>query len=283
VGRSHECDFPEGVETLPALTRARIDSALPSHRIDEEVRSLTHSRLPIYMLDEARLAALAPDVVVTQAACEVCAIAYDQVVASLRRTAFRARLVSLQPSRLAHVLDDVETVAEACGIGAHGRAVAASLQERLDRVAASSPAVRPRVAVVEWLAPPMLAGHWVPDAILAAGGVAVGPAAGAPSPYTSWGEVRSLAPDAVVVAPCGFDLERTVQEAAPVAETLRGLAPRVLLMDGNAYLNRPGPRIVEAVERLAAWLRGQREGRDSDSEIDRLRELTVPSFFDDQL
>ena len=258
VGRSHECDFPEDVKALPALTRARVDPSLPSARLDEEVRRIVAARLPIYMLDEKLLAALAPDVVVTQAACEVCAVAYDQVVDSVRRTAVRARVVSLQPSRLAGVLEDVETVAEACGIGGHGRAVAASLQARLDRVAASSlPTVRPRVAVVEWLSPPMLAGHWVPDAIQAVGGVAVGPAAGAPSPYATWDEIRFLAADAVMVAPCGFDLRRTVLEAAPVAETLRGLAPRVLLMDGNAYLNRPGPQIVEAIETIAAWLRGE--------------------------
>lgn len=257
VGRSHECDFPEDVAALPALTRARVDGSLPSAALDREVRRIMAARLPIYMLDEARLAALAPDVVVTQAACEVCAIAYDQVVASLRRTAPGARVVSLQPSRLADVLHDVETVADACGIGPHGRVVAGSLRDRLDRSTAAAPAVQPRVAVVEWLAPPMLAAHWVPDAIRAAGGTAVGPEAGAPSPYATWEEIRSLAPDAVVVAPCGFDLARTVAEAAPVAETLRGLAPRVLLLDGNAYLNRPGPRIVEAVETIAAWLRGK--------------------------
>jgi iron complex transport system substrate-binding protein len=257
VGRSHECDFPEDVKALPALTRARIDPTLPSARLDEQVRRIMAARLPIYMLDHARLAALAPDVVVTQAACAVCAVAYDQVVASLHRTAPRARVVSLQPSRLADVLHDVEIVAEACGVGAHGRMVAGSLRDRLDRASGPPPAALPRVAVVEWLAPPMLAAHWVPDAISAAGGVAVGPEAGAPSPYATWEEIRSLAPDAVVVAPCGFDLARTVLEAAPVAETLRGLAPRVLLLDGNAYLNRPGPRIVDAVETIAAWLRGE--------------------------
>jgi iron complex transport system substrate-binding protein len=258
VGRSHECDFPEDVAALSVLTRARVDPSLPSARLDEEVRRVVTASLPIYMLDEARLAALAPDVVVTQAACEVCAIAHDQVVASLRRTALHARVVSLQPSRLDHVLEDVQTVAAACDVGARGAAVAASLRERLERAAASSrPGVRPRVAVVEWLAPPMLAGHWVPDAIEAAGGVAVGPLAGASSPYATWDEIRSLAPDAVVVAPCGFDLARTVAEAAPLAQTLRGLAPRVLLMDGNAYLNRPGPRIVDAIETIAGWLRGE--------------------------
>src|SRR5688572_11486676 len=114
VGRSHECDFPEDVKALPPLTRARVDPSLPSARLDEEVRRIMGARLPIYMLDEARLAALAPDVVVTQAACEVCAIAYEQVVASLRRTAFRARVVSLQPSRLADVLEDIQAVADAC-------------------------------------------------------------------------------------------------------------------------------------------------------------------------
>ena len=258
VGRSHACDFPEDVTALPVLTRARVDPSLPSARLDAEVRRVLAASLPIYMLDDARLAALAPDVVVTQAACEVCAIAHDQVVASLRRTAFRARVVSLQPSRLPHIIEDVQTVAETCDMGARGAAVVAALADRLDRVAASSrPGARPRVAVVEWLAPPMLAGHWVPDAIEAAGGVAVGPAAGAPSPYATWDEIRSLAADAIVVAPCGFDLARTVAEAARVAEALRGLAPRVLLMDGNAYLNRPGPRIVEAVETIAAWLRGE--------------------------
>lgn len=258
VGRSHECDFPDDVAALPVLTRARVDASLPSARLDEEVRRVLAARLPIYRLDEARLAALAPDVVVTQAACEVCAVAHDQVVASLRRTALHARVLSLQPSRLGHVLEDVLAVADACGAGPHGRALVKSLRERLDRVGAlANRDRRPRVAVVEWLAPPMLAGHWVPDAIEAAGGLPLGPAPGVPSPYATWDEIRALGADAVVVAPCGFDLARTVREAAPIAETLAGLAPRVLLMDGNAYLNRPGPRLVEAVETIAAWLRGE--------------------------
>jgi iron complex transport system substrate-binding protein len=245
--------------------------------LDEEVRRIMAAHLPIYMLDEVRLAALAPDVVVTQAACEVCAIAHDQVVASLRLTAPGARVVSLQPSRLADILRDVETVAHACGVGAHGRTVAASLRARLDRVAAAGTAFRPRVAVVEWLAPPMLAGHWVPDAIEAAGGMAVGPAAGTPSPCATWEEIGSLALDALVVAPCGFDLPRTVREAVPVADALRGLAPRVLLMDGNAYLNRPGPRIVDAVETIAGWLRGEPVPEDRAAPLARAVTSAAPS------
>jgi iron complex transport system substrate-binding protein len=256
VGRSHECDFPAGVEALPALTRARVDSSLSSAELDAQVRRIVADRLPIYVLDDDRLGALAPEVVVTQEACEVCAISYDQVVESLQRTAPRARVVSLQPARLAEVLGDVRAVAAACGVPERGAAVVDALAGRLRRLAEGSPAPRPRVAVIEWLAPPMLAGHWVPETIEAAGGVPLGPGPGEMSPYATWDGIRALAPDAVVVAPCGFDLPRTIAEAAPLAAELRALAPRVLLMDGNAYLNRPGPRLVDAAETIAAWLRG---------------------------
>jgi iron complex transport system substrate-binding protein len=263
VGRSHECDFPAGVESLPALTRARVDSSLPSGRLDDEVRRVYAEATPLYVLDEERLAALAPDVIVTQAACDVCAVSYEQVAEVTRRAVPAARVVCLLPSRLDDVLEDVAKVAAACDVRDRGEALAADLRRRLDSAAgaAAEPArKRPRVAVVEWLEPPMLAGHWVPDVVAAAGGLFVGPAPGAMSPYATWDEVRALEPDAVVVAPCGFDLERTRREAAPFADTLRSLAPRVLLMDGNAYLNRPGPRLVEAAEILAAWLAGRGGG-----------------------
>jgi iron complex transport system substrate-binding protein len=253
AGRSHECDFPEDVLALPALTTARIDSSLESSRIDEEVRRLMRAGLAFYALDEARLASLAPDVVVTQAACEVCAISYGQVAASLRGSAPGARIVSLQPTRLVDVLADIRAVAAACGAAGRGEALVAGLERRLAAVS-RSPGPRPRVAVIEWLGPPMLAGHWVPDAIQAAGGMPVGPRPGAPSAYATWDEVRALGADAAVVAPCGFDLARTVREAAPVADELGSLASRVLLLDGNAYLNRPGPRLVEAIETIADWL-----------------------------
>ena len=255
VARSHECDFPAGVEALPALTRARLDSSRPSAEIDEQVRRIIDSRLPIYALDEAMLAALAPDVVVTQEACAVCAVSHEQVEGALRRTSAGARVVSLSPTRLDHIIEDVRRVAAACGVPERGETAAADLRRRLKHAAART-SEKPRVAVIEWLAPVMLAGHWVPDAIEAAGGIAVGPEPGEPSPYSTWNEVRALAPDAVIVAPCGFDLERTLRECAPFADRLRALAPRVLLLDGNAYLNRPGPRIAEAVETIAGWLRG---------------------------
>ncbi len=254
VGRSHACDFPEDVACLPALTRSRVDASLPSSRLDGEVRRVHSAGEPLYLLDEAGLAALAPDVVVTQASCDVCAVSYEQVAAVTRRAAPQAQVVRLLPARLDDVLEDVRRVAAACGVAATGDALADALRLRLEAMRPEKARARPRVAVVEWLDPPMLAGHWVPEAVEAAGGHPVGPAPGQPSPYATWDDVRRLRPDAVVAAPCGFDLARARGEAAPLAATLWTLAPRVLLMDGNAYLNRPGPRLVDAVETLAAWL-----------------------------
>jgi iron complex transport system substrate-binding protein len=262
VGRSHECDFPADVAELPALTRSRVDSSLPGGQLDAEVRRIVAERRPIYELDERLLSHLAPDVVVTQEACEVCAISFAQVASSLERTRSPARLVSLGPSRLGHVFGDIAAVAAACGVQERGAALIGALENRLARIQAPDSRRRPRVAVVEWLDPPMLAGHWVPETLEAAGGAPVGPAAGTTSPYATWDEIRALRPDAALVAPCGFDLPRVLVEARSLGGILGGLAPRVLLLDGNAYLNRPGPRLVEAAETIGGWLRGERVARD---------------------
>jgi iron complex transport system substrate-binding protein len=257
VGRSHCCDFPADVAALPALTRARVDARQGSAALDADVRRVHDESLPLYDLDERALAALAPDLVVTQEACEVCAVSYEQVARTVWRAGVSAEIVSLQPARLGDVIGDVRRLAEACGVPARGRRLAASLSDRFARLAVRPAARRPRVALVEWLEPLMLAGHWVPEALEAAGGEYAGPPPGAPSRYASWDELRALAPEVLVVAPCGFDLERTRAEAAPHEGALRAIAPRVLLMDGNAYWNRPGPRLADAAERLASWLRAE--------------------------
>ena len=257
VGRSHECDFPVWVEKLPTLTRARVDSSLSSVEIDEQVQRVLSAGGPLYEVKESALAALDPDVVVTQEACEVCAVSFEQVSGCVERAGLNSRVVSLGPERLEDVLTDVGTVAEACGVTPAGRELKASLEARLAALEAGWIAPKPRVGVVEWLDPPMLAGHWVPDVVEAAGGHSLGPAPGAVSPYLSWEELGSLAPDILVVSPCGFGLSRVEVEAAPCLSMLQRLAPRVLLLDGNAYLNRPGPRLVDAAELLAPYFSGQ--------------------------
>jgi iron complex transport system substrate-binding protein len=256
VGRSHECDYPSGVETLPALTRARIDTAASSGAIDAQVRDLVAAGGPLYDVDEERLAALRPAVVVTQEACEVCAVSFDQVAACLVRAGGAATIVSLGAQRLDDVLSDVGRVARACGVESEGERVEAALRARLRRAApAADGRPRLRVAVIEWLDPPMLAGHWVPDVVEAAGGEAVGAPAGEPSSYATWDEIAALRADIAVVALCGFDLERAEREAERCSESLREIAPRLLVLDGNAYLTRPGPRLVDAVEIFAAFIR----------------------------
>ena len=217
------------------------------------------------MLDEARLAALAPDVVVTQEACEVCAISYEQVAAS------RAAHGAARAGRVARSRRASATSSPTCArwprpaaCPERGATLVAQLEGAAARTGHGAPVAAPRVAVVEWLAPPMLAGHWVPDADRGRGRRSrSGRGRASRRPTRPGTRSRALEPDAVVVAPCGFDLARTVREARP-SPPLHGLAPRVLLLDGNAYLNRPGPRLVEAAETIAAWLAGagrRRPGR----------------------
>jgi iron complex transport system substrate-binding protein len=257
VGRSHGCDFPEDVADLPVLTRARVDSRLPSAALDAQVRETLAHGLPLYELDEARLQLLAPDVVVTQAACEVCAISYEQVVRVSQRAAPHARVVSLQPARLRDVLEDVHTVSVACQVPERGARLVRELERRLTALRTLSPSTpAPRTAVLEWISPPMLAAHWVPDVLEAAGAQPVGPGAGSLSPYLTWEEIEALDLDALVIAPCGFGLARACQEADLDGPRISTLARCVLFMDGNAYWNRPGPRLVEAAEKLAMLLRG---------------------------
>jgi iron complex transport system substrate-binding protein len=247
VGRSHECDFPPGVDALPALTRARVDGTAASADIDREVREMLAAGGPLYDVDERLLAELRPDVVVTQEACEVCAVSYEQVAACMGRIAVASTIVSLGPSRLEDVIADLRRVARTCGVDEAGARVEAELRDRLRRAAAGTTAsgprdrterARPRVAVVEWLDPPMLAGHWVPDVIEAAGGVAVGVPAGEPSRYATWEEIESLRPDFVVVAPCGFDRARGEREGGAMGRsTARG---------GAAIVRRRRQRVPHA-------------------------------------
>jgi iron complex transport system substrate-binding protein len=259
VGISHECDYPEAIRDRPALTSSRIDPRGSSRDIDAAVRGVVRDALSIYAVDEARLGALAPDIIVTQDLCEVCAVSLEDVRAAVARLAHRDRvqIVSLRPTRLAHVFDDVERVADGIGRRAEGASVRAALEGRVRAVAARAAAApsRPRVVSIEWLEPLMLGGTWMPELIELAGGTAVGADAGRPAPTVGPGELRALRPDVVVVKPCGFSLERTLEERDVIERLILasvGDAARVYVTDGNAFFNRPGPRLVESLEIMAA-------------------------------
>lgn len=259
VGTSHECDYPPQVQSLPRLTRARIDLGGDSLAIDNAVRHVMRNALSIYAVDESRLAALRPDVIITQDLCEVCAVSLDDVRSAVARIAQReeVKLVSLSPTRLDDVLGDVERVAEALGLGERGAAVRTSLQARLDALTARSAAIghRPRVASIEWIEPIMLGGTWMPELISRAGGEPVGVEDGAPAPTLSPTELAALEPDVVVLKPCGFTIERTLEERERIATHIVSALPpttAIYVADGNAFFNRPGPRLVESAEILAA-------------------------------
>lgn len=259
VGVSHECDFPQFVRDLPVLTSARIEPFGSSQAIDRAVRAVIRDALSIYSVDERKLAELRPDLIVTQDLCEVCAVSLSDVQSAVSRLAQRdaVNIVSLTPTLLEHVFSDIETVAGAVGREAQGASVRAELEARVRAIALRAQAApnRPRVVSIEWLAPIMLGGTWMPELIELAGGSAVGVRAGAAAPTISSAELAALAPDVVLVKPCGFDIERTLRERELIVQTIvaaLGRETRVVVSDGNAFFNRPGPRLLESLEILAA-------------------------------
>jgi len=259
VGISHECDFPADLRGIPVLTSSRLSTQVSSGAIDAAVRALVHDALSIYTVDQQRLAELSPDLILTQDLCRVCAVSLSDVQAAVARLAQRSRvqIVSLQPTRLGHVLDDIETVAQALGKPERGVELRAALEGRMASIAerAGRARSRPRVASVEWLEPLMLGGTWMPELIELAGGEALLARAGEPAPTLSPSEFAALRADVVLIKPCGFDVERTLSERAVIdSSLLSGLMPsaRAYVTDGNAFFNRPGPRLVESLEILAA-------------------------------
>jgi len=261
VGVSHECDFPAGVETLPHVTRTRIAHDATSREIDAQVRRELAAAQALYSLDLDVLPALAPQLLVTQSLCEVCAVDAREVDAALCRLPGAPRLFNLQPERLGDILDCIRALADAAGVPRAGRTLVEALAARVAAVRTRSarlPAdARPRVAFVEWLDPWFDAGHWNPELVEAAGGVPVCGNVGAPSATLAWDALRALDPDVLFIACCGYGVERALADLStarrlPGWGALRAVRDgRVYVTDGNAYFNRPGPRIVDSLEILA--------------------------------
>lgn len=260
VGRSHECDFPPGVERLPVCTAARLDSSLSSREIDQQVKAILEQGISVYEVHSDLLRSLHPDVILTQAQCEVCAVSLKDVEAALCDwLGQQARIVSCSPMRLDDIWDDIRAVAEACNVAEAGEQMIGDLKRRMREISdqASLLQCRPRVACIEWLDPLMSAGNWVPELVELAGGVNLFGTAGEHSPWFSWDDLLKSDPDMVVILPCGFSLARARAEMSVLAEhpnwkELRAVRQgHVYLTDGNQYFNRPGPRLVESLEIMA--------------------------------
>lgn len=256
VGVTHECDYPPAAAELPRLTGTVLPPGLGAGEIDAAVKEVVGEGRALYSLDEERLSKLAPDLIVTQAVCAVCAVSYDDVVAVADRLPSRPRVVQQDPGRLGEVLDDIVRLAEAAGVAERAGSVRAELEQRLDAVRDAVVAEpRPRVLALEWLDPPFLGGHWIPEMIEIAGGEDVAGRAGEKSPQVGWRELGGLGPDVVVSMPCGWYLEESRAQALRHAERLGAFgAARVFAVDGASTFSRPGPRLVDGVELLGHLL-----------------------------
>jgi iron complex transport system substrate-binding protein len=262
VGVSHECDHPAAVRGLPAVTAPKLDVAGSSAEIDRSLRVLVESGLGVYRVDAALLAALAPDLILTQDQCEVCAVSYRDVLRATRDVAGgHVEILSLRPRRLADVWDDVERVAAAAGVLERGHAAAERLRDRVTALAERTrPLPRPRLACLEWLDPLMAAGNWVPDLAAAAGAAYDLATPGEHSAWLAWEGLEASRAEVLCALPCGFSLARTHRELAGLLREPRWhvlpavRADRVFALDGSAYFNRPGPRLAESAEILAAVL-----------------------------
>jgi iron complex transport system substrate-binding protein len=253
---THECDYPADARNLPKVTRDVIGPGLAPDEIDRAVKALTEEGRSIYELDEAGLRRLQPDLIVTQALCSVCAVSVDDVRAIASRMEPAPKIVSLDPHTLGEVLGDVRTLAQATDAKDAGVSLIEDAAARIDRVRLAVRGAAPlRVAFLEWLDPVFVGGHWVPQLIEYAGGADLLGMVGEPSEERSWEEVAAARPEVVVVAPCGYDVERAYEEAAAYEDELTRLgASRIVVADAAAWFSRPGPRLVDGLEWLAAAL-----------------------------
>ncbi len=276
VGRSHECDYPPEVLRLPLVSNVQIDVNTSSAQIDAQIKQLAHKQetqqdmalkaLSIYAIDVEKLQELRPDVIFTQTQCEVCAVSERDVTEAVKQlTGLEPRVVSLAPYRLQDVWEDLYRVGKALGRAEQAEHLIHGYKKRLEQVQSSTAKLvervsrgrKPRVAVLEWLDPLMAAGNWTPELVAYANGESLFGEIGTHSPWLTWEELQAADPDVIILSPCGFTLERTLQDIPllqehPEWKSLRAVQQgRVYAIDGNYYLNRSGPRLVESTELLS--------------------------------
>ncbi len=259
VGVTHECDFPPFVRALPKVTTTLIPHDASSGEIDQLVRDRLKSQRALYTLDMVVLEQLRPDLIVTQALCDVCAVAEAEVTAAACTLPGSPRVVNLEPMSLSDVFSTLQTVGDMAGVPDKARQIVRELQARTDAVVGRSLAIRrrPRVILLEWIDPPFSCGHWSPELVRMAGGDEQLGRPGVASRTVRWDEVTAAQPEVLVIACCGFDVSRTLIDVEILlrypgwSELPAVRTEQVFVVDGNAYFSRPGPRLVESLELLA--------------------------------
>jgi iron complex transport system substrate-binding protein len=262
VGISHECDYPPEALGLPRVSRPRFPvEGLTSGEIDRALRDAMTRHGGAYEVDRVALRALEPDLILAQSVCEVCAVPTSLAQEAARAMDDRVRVLSLDAHSIEDILGAIQDVGEAAAAGERAAATVSALRRRLDMVRhAMAGLERPRVLALEWLDPPFVPGHWTPEMVAIAGGECLAARAGRPSRQVSWDDLAGLNPDVLIIMPCGFGLDGARADADQHAERLTAVASRAIatgrafVVDGSAYFNRSGPRVLDGVEILAALL-----------------------------
>ena len=260
VGRSHECDYPKSVKALPICSDAKFLPGSNSAEIDQQVKEILTEALSIYEIDKALIQSLKPDVIITQAQCEVCAVSLKDVEKALSNlVSAETKIISLEPNTLADIFKEIKEISVIFDVKEAGNILIEDLEERIDLIKHKLKFFpsKPKVALIEWLSPIMVAGNWIPELVEIAGGTPLLAENGKHSPFVEWQQIYDSNPDILVIAPCGFSIARTLQEIdlllnLPGWRDLQAVKNnRVYIADGNAYFNRSGPRIVDTIEILA--------------------------------
>ncbi len=279
VGISHECDYPSSIRQVPVMIEALVEAEhTTSGAIDQRVKDLLAAGRQLYQLREEAFRQARPDLILTQDLCHVCSVTPAQLTRVMHSLHHRPEMLTLSPTTLQDVIHDIERIARAVDAVPKGAALAADLRERLERVRLRTKqiGIRPRVVCLEWLDPLYVAGHWVPEMVDLAGGLNVLGSKDSPSYQTTWDAVTTAQPDVVIVMPCGYSVDRTrveLQRVGPVQaawQRARTAWPNMYIVDAGSYFSRPGPRLIDGVELLAAIFHP-----DQDHPLDRSQAITV--------
>ena len=263
VGRSHECDFPASVKSLPFCTQPKFNVDGSSAEINQRVKSILREEFSVYRIHEHKLKELKPDIIITQSQCEICAVSMPDIKKVINYlVGNKPHIVSLEPNQLIDVWNDINFIAQALKAADKGKELVRELKQRIKYIADKAKKIveKPIIACIEWIDPLMAAGNWMPELIGLGGGINLFGESGKHSPWVEWDHLRELDPDIILVMPCGFNIERTKSEIVPLTEKpgwslLKAVEnQQVYVTDGNQYFNRPGPRLVESLEIISEIL-----------------------------